>query len=240
MINIAICDDENYICSKIEDMIIKYKQEFYVNIEINIFNSGQEFYNKLKIGKKYDVIFLDIEMDILNGLDIGKIIREELEDEITRIIYISSYSQYALKLFKLRPTDFLIKPIKEDEFRETFNKVLKLINIECEYFEFKSGVEKYRIPLKDIVYFSTIKYSKKIKIKTVDKEYQFYGTIKELNDKLEKYRFICPYSSYLVNYKFIKNIGNKKLTLFSGKEIPLSKYKIKEIKMLKLKFIKEE
>lgn len=63
-------------------------------------------------GACFDIVFLDIELPKISGIDIGKKIRDEMHDETTKIVYISGKDSYAMGLFDVRPLNFLIKPIK--------------------------------------------------------------------------------------------------------------------------------
>lgn len=239
MLDIVILDDDINICNKIEDILNEYSINNYLKFNIEIFYSGVKFLECLKKGRTYDILFLDIEIDDLTGVDIGNYIRKELKNEIIKIVYISSHTNYAMSLFKVRPIDFLIKPIDKREFIKVIDILLNLINNQYEYFEFNLGFSKNKIFLKDIVYFTTIKESKKIFLKTTKEEFIFYGKIKDIYNFLEKYRFIQPFNSYIVNYDYVKTIEKDKVILFNQEEIPLSRHKAKEVKLRELKFIKE-
>ncbi len=69
-------------------------------------------------GEYFGLIFLDIEMQYVNGIEAGKIIREKMKDELTKIVYISGSDNYAMELFQVRPLDFLIKPISKDYWED--------------------------------------------------------------------------------------------------------------------------
>ena len=239
MLNIAILDDDINICSEIESILLQHLKNYYLKFNIDIFYNGSKFIEQLEYGEKYDILFLDIEMGDLTGLDIGKYVRGTLKDEIMKIIYISSHTSYAMKLFKVRPTYFLVKPIKKEEFIDIINILLNLINSHYEYFEFNLDFNIHRVYLKDIIYFNTIKESKKIMLRTPKKDFIFYGRIKEIYNFLKEYRFIQPFNSYIVNYDYVKIIEKDRIILFNGEEIPLSRYKVKEIKSLQIKFMKE-
>lgn len=239
MIKIAICDDDINICSRLEDILIEYSVKNYLKFDIHIFYTGEKFLNVLKNKEEYDIIFLDIEIGDCSGILVGKFIREVLKNEIVKIVYISYHTNYAMKLFKIRPVDFLIKPINKEEFIKNMDTLLSLINKQSEYFEFKICFDKKKVYLKDIFYFTTLKESKKIILKTKEEEYIFYGKLKDIYENLKKYRFMLPHNSYIVNYDYIKTFKSNKIELFNGEEIPLSRYKVKEIKELQLKFIEE-
>lgn len=104
MFKIAICDDEPIICSYIEKIIHDYSKSIAESIEVEVFFSGEELYKYLKNEINFDLIFLDIELSKLNGIDLGKKIREEMKNEIAQIVYISSkescYGSFSSKTSK--------------------------------------------------------------------------------------------------------------------------------------------
>lgn len=96
---IAICDDEINICTGLEEMLQKIMQEFNVQFEIEPWFSGERLCQDLDAGNRYELIFLDIQMLTLNGIDVGKLIRNDLNDFKTQIVYISYHKDYAIHLF---------------------------------------------------------------------------------------------------------------------------------------------
>lgn len=239
MLNIAIIDDDDNICAELENILQDYLKKEYIKYNIDTFYSGKKFIDYLKNENTYDIIFLDIEIGDLTGLDVGKYIRESLKDEMIKIIYISSYTSYAMKLFKIRPTDFLIKPINKDEVINLINILINLLNTQYEYFEFNIDFNNIKVYLKDIIYFNKIKASRKIILKTKDKDFIFYGKIKDIYETLKDKRFIKPFNSFIVNYDYVDFIDKDKLILINDEIIPISRDNFKQIKSLQIKFLKE-
>lgn len=128
-----------------------------------------------------------------------------------------------MKLFKIRPTDFLIKPINKDEVINLVILLLNLFNIEYEYFEFNMDFNNIKVHLKDIIYFNKIKASKKIILKTKNRDFIFYGKIKDIYETLKNKRFIKPFNSFIVNYDYVDFIDKDKLTLINNEIIHISR-----------------
>jgi len=100
MLKVGICDDEPTVCTKIKDIIFKYSKLNSKKIEVDVFNSGEELYEYLLDDYCLDIIFLDIELDELDGIEVGKKIREEFKNELTRIVYISSKKELCYGTFR--------------------------------------------------------------------------------------------------------------------------------------------
>lgn len=111
---IGICDDDIKLAGELEDIILKYNKINNKDHRVHVFYSGLELSEELDRGNLYDLIFLDIEMDGMNGLEVGEKIRREMDDFGTQIIYISSKEGYDRQLFDFQPLHFIVKPIKED------------------------------------------------------------------------------------------------------------------------------
>ncbi|MCR6546073.1 LytR/AlgR family response regulator transcription factor [Dehalobacterium formicoaceticum] len=95
MLNIAICDDENSFCTELEEYLLKINNKYHVDI----YSTGEELCQKIAEKAHYDLIFLDIEMSKLNGIETGKYIRENLHAHFIQIVYVSAQSNYAMELY---------------------------------------------------------------------------------------------------------------------------------------------
>lgn len=76
MINIAICDDDKAICTQIENILLEYAQNVCLKIETSIFYTGETLLDYFNKGNYFDLIFLDIEMEKINGVEVGRKIRK--------------------------------------------------------------------------------------------------------------------------------------------------------------------
>lgn len=238
MLNVSIVDDDKSICSEIEKILEEYLKKSYIKYNIDIFYSGQEFIKYLGNENTYDIIFLDIEIGDLTGLDVGKYIREILKDRYIKIVYVSFFKQYALELFDLEPTNFLIKPVKKEKIEEIISKILDTINIETNIFAFKSERNLFKVPLKDILYFESIKDTKSIKIKTINMEKSFQDKISEVHKKIGTDVFIKVNKSIIVNFNHIEIFNPKELmiTLSNNENIKISRLRLDELKEKYVKY----
>ena len=86
MFKIAICDDEAAICEQLESILQRIGSEFLKDLEWDVFFSGESLYDYLKKDKYYDIIFLDIELKEMNGVEVGHIVRHTMANETTQIV----------------------------------------------------------------------------------------------------------------------------------------------------------
>lgn len=220
MFCIAICDDEPAVCLEIERLIWKDERLQDYDISINIFRSGEELIAFMESDHKFDIIILDIEFPTMNGVEIGRTIREEKKDELTQILYISSKKSYAMELFDNRPLSFLIKPVDKDKLIVLILKAIELSNIADAQFEFKEdGLLKF-LPCKEIRYFAS--ENKKIHMETTTGRKIFYGKMGDIQEKLTKNNFIRIHQSILINYEYIAKALYTEIYLTTGEILPVS------------------
>lgn len=221
MFRIAICDDEISICEQLEVILEKLSREFLEGLEWDVFYSGEELCSHLDKNNYYDIIFLDIKLKEMNGVEVGHIIRNAMLNETTQIVYISGKETYAMELFKLRPLDFIIKPFDYQVIKGIINLALRTIKIDYAIFQYKIGTITYNILTKDILYFES--KNRKIIMHGVKRTETFYGKLKDVHEKLKKYRFIKIHKSYLVNYNHIVKLEYQQVTLSNKKNYLLVK-----------------
>lgn len=219
MYNIGICDDEKDTCTQIANMIYEYGKRQRVEIEVSIWNTGEALYEDLMKKKPVDLLFLDIELVSTNGIQIGRLIRNELENPDISIAYISSKSSYALELFKIHPIDFLIKPISAQDIWDTIDEALRFYNRNNTVFEYKADGYNHKIPHRHIIYFYS--ENKKINMVTKDTTVQFTGRIKDIINMLPV-GFIQIHQSYIVNMNYISECSYETVKMCGGAELNIS------------------
>ena len=219
MLKIAICDDMIEITSQLEDMLIKICKINLLNVDIEVFYSGDELLRYLKNEINFDLIFLDIEMEIIDGIQVGKKIRESMGDNDTQIVYISGQTKYAMDLFKIRPFDFLVKPLDLNKVEDVLLTYIKA-NDKNPYFSYKKGRVYNRVEIKDIMFFEG--KNRKVNIVSKDIIDSFYASINEVYENVKDLGFICIHKSYIVNTLYIKHHMYDKVILFNDKEFPIS------------------
>lgn len=222
MYYIAICDDEEYTCSEIEMCILEYTRKCNLEIDIDVYYSGEEFQRALQ-GKAvhYDILFLDIELITMTGMDIARMIRDEMDNEAMQIIYISSKQQYAMELFKTRPMDFLLKPLDKEAVVNDFIQAVRLIDREQQVFEFHVGHRVLKKYYKDILFFQS--NNKIIEIFLENEMMQFYGKMDDVAAQLKSADFLRIHKSYLVNAIHIMEYTYEWIKMKNGMILPISK-----------------
>lgn len=234
MIRIAICDDEENICSLLEKYIYNSCDFLHIDSEVDLFSSGNTLKNHLKSGNDYNIIFLDIVLQDDNGINISDYIRNEINNEATQIVYVSGNNEYDRQLFAFRPFAFVEKPFDEIIINNIIEKYMRIYGNKSNLFHYKYGHDTYWTKIENILYFKSNR--RKVIIFTLTSKDEFYDSLDNVSGQLMNQGFLCPHKSYLVNYRFIKSFQTGKIIMVNGDEIPVSKGKRDEISKLQLHF----
>ncbi len=218
---IAICDDEVATCEELEKLTLDVFGSFSCRAEVEIFYSGESFINHIKNNNiVYDFILLDIELYELNGVSVGKYIREIISDVRAQIIFISSKTIYAMELFQVTPLDFLVKPITYDILSTTIKRGINILNTLQDSFECIQGNTIIRIPTSQILYFESS--GRKVKVVTAENDVWFYDQISKISKSLSN-SFIQVHKSYIVNINAVRECHADHIVLLDGNQIPISR-----------------
>lgn len=227
MYNIGICDDGENICTSIENMLLRYAEEKTVQVEMQAWYTGEGLRDYLAQGNHLDILFLDIELFKMTGIEVGNYIRNVLDNMGLQIIYISGKASYALQLFKTQPMDFLVKPILQEHIDHAMDMAIKIIKKRNERFEFRQGKDYYYIAMGDIMYFES--KGKKIKIVTSQDTYEIYGRLKEIVKRLTD-DFIMIHQSYVINKEYVLRYTYEIVELVNGTILTISKVNRRQVR----------
>lgn len=234
MIRIAICDDEDSICSNIETYVSNSCKVLNKKFEIDIFNSDESLIQHIKTQNTYNLLFLDIELYKYSGIDVSNFIRNVFNDDAMQIVYVSGKNQYDRQLFTFRPFDFIAKPFTEKQFFTVIEKYLRIYGNKNKMFHYKYGHDSYWVKLDDIIYFRSI--DRKVLIKQLTTEEDFYGSLDSVANELSEQGFFSPHKSYLINYKHIRTFRHDTIVMSNLEEIPIARGKRKEVARIQLDY----
>ena len=235
MIKIAICDDDVFMTTVMEGMLLELSKQEYIQIKFDVFFDGSTLLESIRNGNYYDLIYLDIEMRQMGGVDAALQIREI--DTSVLIVYVSGYERYLKQLFNVEPFRFISKPIDKAEFKDVFVAAYKRICMKIEYFSYINNKFLKKMPLSNISYFES--KGRVIYIHEVGKfrgrekpEEKFYGKISEVEDQMKNAyrRFLRIHQSYLVNFDYIKHLTSTTVCMMDDTILQISKERQKSIR----------
>lgn len=221
MLHIAICDDEERDLKKLEKLILEYADNNDIMCKVFAFSDGVDL---LTEKKKFDLVFLDIEMPGMNGIETAQKIREQ--DMSVPIVYITSYSKYWRSAYKVHAFDFISKPYDVKDIQEVFR----------DFFNMVKESESRVIPIntdKGVVYqnveeicYLLIEQRKTILVGTLYSEYTATEFLSDLKEKIDSDQFFLTHRSCLVNLKYVNNLSkNDGVIMKDGTWLPLAQRK---------------
>lgn len=225
MIKIAVVDDETDQIEQIVKIVTDFFNQHKLSIEIDKFPDGESLLNK---DYSYDIIFLDIQMDGIDGIETAYFLRKK--DKKTALIYISNYSEKMAASFSVHPFAFIEKPINPNKIHNNLQDYIEYIenSNKKRYFLFNlyhGGA--VTIDIDSILFLEYIK-NRVIQLITTDAEYLITGSISDLSEQLSKYDFISPHKSFIVNQAHITAFGDD-IKIYGKYSVPIAKNKKKLI-----------
>lgn len=237
MIKIAVCDDEEIFGKKLHSMVSQYLDEKKLFFEIDIFHSGIEFVELGPEMSKYQIVFLDINMDDLDGIETAKQLRHYCKDSY--LVFVTAFLNYTLEGYKVEAIRYILKCATN--FKDLVYEALDAICEKMRYveqkevFDFKEG--KMEISINRIAYIESNLH--KLKFYVLESDYVSYtlsSTLNAIEGRFEENRFVRIHQSFLVNLSFIVSIANYKAYLQNGLELPIAKNRFKEVREKYVKF----
>ena len=190
--NIVICDDDDVFRITLEKHLRTYFNERSIPLNFIHFSCGEELLGNTML---FDLVFLDVEMGKINGIDAGKQLKSQNPHSI--IFVITSYEGYLDDAFKINAFRFLQKPLNVVRLYKALDDSIELINNDIIVFYDMKSSSNIRIYSNDIIFIEIKK--KKTKIVTVNDIYYSNEKMSVWKNKLNGISFVCPHSSFIAN-----------------------------------------
>ena len=235
MIRVAICSDDESLCTKLRMMVKNAMYYCSMKPNIKIYSPCKDLSitlnnNKNKIESFYNVFFIDMDSTSINGVDLGCKIRKKFGLETSQIIYLSSKQENVFHVFKTTPIGFLLKPTTYEAIREVLNNVFFLNIKSNETFKYHFGRELHKTLLKDIIYFQS--HNRIVEIIMKNGIASFYGTLNEVYNQIDNSNFLFIHKSYLINCQYIKQFEYYDIIMSNNDILPISQINRKSVRSL--------
>lgn len=215
---IAVCDDDKTYLQDLVDMIEKWADQSDVSVELFSFNNGDELVDKCK-NVCMDVVFLDVLMPLLNGIDTARELRKT--DTAARIVFLTSSPEFALESYSVRAFNYLLKPVCFETLKEVLDECHSAFIEEPQYLVLKTHFGYQKIYCHNIEYIEA--QNKKVVFYLCSgEELEVYEPLKVFEDKLIDGFFKC-HRSYLVYLPNVDHFNNSKIITKSNRTIPIAR-----------------
>ena len=226
-ITCLIADDEPMALDLIESYVTKTP---FLELKGRC-NNGFEVLDLLAKEEDIDLLFLDIQMPGLNGLELSKTLRKK-----NRVIFTTAFDKYALAGFKVEALDYLLKPFDYNEFLTAANRALEWFTLQHgsnnnkptisnDYMFVKADYKQIRIDYDDILYFEGLKDYIKIWLKSKPRPILTLMSLKTLEENLPADRFMRVHRSYIISLNEIKSIERNSVMINNQCIVIADKYK---------------
>lgn len=233
MLRIAIVDDEAPERERLKQYILKRLNACGRDASFVLYKDGLKLVEDAP--RNLDILFLDIQMDGMNGIQAAKEIRRY--DEDVPIIYITNMAQYAIEGYSVNALDYLLKPVDETAVARTVDKALKRLEKKTPAVVSLRGIkERFVLKAAEICYIET--YDRKLMVHMVQGETILCNeTLQAIEERLPGCFFRC-HGAFLVNLRLVERIAGSDIVA-GGVRIPLSKHRKKEFMQAMTAYVKE-
>lgn len=217
---IAICDNDMNFSDYMKKVINHWASDKGVKVNIVEYTTAEKFLFHWSPREEFDLIFLDILMDNMTGMELASIIRKI--DQNVSIVFVSGSREYVFDGYNVGALNYLLKPVSVEACRKCLDTVHeKNTHIDDRCLLISKRTTTKKIPYDEIYYMES--FSHYIIIHTVAGEEKCKKNIKDLEDELPQDCFVRTHRSYIVNIRFIETIDKTSLTLENKVEIPVSR-----------------
>ena len=215
---IAVCDDEK----EIRDMFAEKIERLYPEADLLLYQSGEELL--LSAGEP-DILLLDIQMPGKNGMETAKELRRKNQKSI--IIFVTALDDFVFQAFDVGAFHYLVKPFDDGKFAKILLNAVKQFEDrkklertggkrEKPSLMITTGGQHISVNLEDIVYAEV--FDRKVILHTMDADIEYYGKMKELEEKAGD-EFFRTHRSFLVNFGFIRKYDATTIYLEKGQAL---------------------
>lgn len=229
MVRIAVCDDEKYYREKIMKLLKKeFGKRELQDYVIDEYVAGTELLkeNHLLV---YDIIFLDINMPEVNGMEIAERIRKAHPRVV--LVFITAFVDYALEGYKTEAIRFLLKDMLEQSFPECIEAIIRKLSLQAYKVKCNSKEGEKEVPVDRICYIESMAHKLLFHISGIEaQQYSVYDKLDHMEEILEGYGFLRIHKSYLVNVKYVDEFACYVVKLKNGKQLPVPREKYQQVK----------
>lgn len=217
MFKLAIVEDNKASAEKLRGFLERYAQENELSFDIAVFSDAVMFLDSYK--RVYDMVFMDIEMPFMNGMEAAKRLR--MVDQQVILIFVTNMAQYAVKGYEVDALDYLVKPVHYGDFELKLRRAVARREEGQEAIVVARQSGFLRLRLQEIRYIEVQGHT--LFFHTETGSVNGSGTLLETEEKLKGKGFLRCNKCYLVNQKHIVGVQGYTLLMTGGEELQISR-----------------
>lgn len=222
MLMLAIVDDEPKDSAALNALVAEYFRQNNQAYMVHVFNAPLDF---IRSTENHDIVFMDIRMDKLDGLEVARLMRKINKDSV--LIFVTHMAQLAIRGYEVDALDFIVKPADQFSINYVLDKAItRLESVTSTVFALKTSDGIISLSSNDITYVEVFDHN--LVYHTTKGNYDVRGRLSDVLKKLDEKRFIMCNRSFVVNMRYVSSTCNEYLVV-DGTKIPISKSHRKEI-----------
>ena len=229
-ISIGIVEDNLFCQEQLANHLNNWAKKNDHDMILSVFSNSEDFLCNFHLLEDLDILFLDIQLDGMDGLALAKDLRSK--NFTGNIVFLTAYKEYVFHGYQVHALNYLLKPVSYSDVLTCMNIVYEQKKVD--HYTFSIGNTIYRLSYKNILYFSSDKHY--IEIFTRYTSYKHLGTFKQVLSITPTY-FVRCHRTLIVNTHNIESLQKSTITLVGGNTIPVSRSYIKDVRNQLLKHI---
>jgi DNA-binding LytR/AlgR family response regulator len=214
---LAVCDDNPADAARIISMIEKWNEKQGFLLQTESFPSAEAFLFAYEEKKDFDILFLDIEMGGISGVELAKKLRNKGAG--MQLVFVTGYMDYIAEGYDVEALHYLLKPVTEEKFFAVLDRAFLRLRDREKTILLTTAQGTMRLPLHEIRYLEVVRNYVTVH---AQEDYSVKRTLHDFEKELDE-RFCRTHRSYLVNLRFIKKITRSEVILKDGTEVPLAR-----------------
>lgn len=232
MLRIAVVEDEDIYADRIKSYLKKYAKEKEIVIQTERFRDGDEIVENYRDGM--DIIFMDIQMKFMDGMTAAEQIRKL--DQKVIIIFITNMIEYAIQGYEVAALDYVVKPVNYISFARKMDRAVSMIKTECDYISIPTEEGMKRLELELVLFVEVRDHTLIYHTETEEIQAKGRTSMRNLEEKLEKYGFFRCSNCALVNLKRVDAIEDGRCKV-GNKTVQISRTRKKAFMNVLVKYI---
>ncbi|MGN0485002.1 MAG: LytR/AlgR family response regulator transcription factor [Lachnospiraceae bacterium] len=227
-IKIAICDDEAEYREEIADIVSRWLTDRGYMYTFTSYLSGEELLQDEEKLDTYDIIFLDVIMSELNGIETAKRIRQKQCSAY--LVFITSFADYAIQRYEVEAVRYILKDQLKPALEDCMHTILKKLCTQPQFLKVVVNQREIEIPLEEILYIENQKHSQRIHRTQREQTLVIRDSLDRIEKDLALHGFVRVHKSYLVNFAYVWDVKNYVVYLEDGTELPVPRSKYRQVK----------
>ena len=217
MLTVALVEDDEPATAWLHRCLDDYMDKTKARIEITDFREPTALVEPYRI--RYDLIFMDIDLPNMNGLEAARRIRHM--DQKVIIIFVTNMAQYAVKGYEVSALDYIVKPFTKEDFNRKMDRAVSLCRQQADTITIRYRSKGQRIFLRDLAYIEVRRHQ--LDFHTDKGLIHGVGSLQEVEDMLQGHGFIRSSKSFLVNQRYIRLVKGEEVTLLNGSVLTIGR-----------------